>query len=153
MRWMPHTAMCEGKAILSPLLSLKMCYDESVRWIPHANDHKKWHSGDLAMVEGVFDLLVSETCIAGEIILVVLGLNKLKCHFIPTPQKYRWLIFSDQILAVLQPLYLRADICLDIWALRTLCSYISQLNTDISGFSLFPSSWWYLLCFLIYMKV
>lgn len=41
---------------------------------------KKWHSGDLAMVEGVFDLLVSETCIAGEIILVVLGLNKLKCQ-------------------------------------------------------------------------
>lgn len=67
---------------------------------------KKWHSGDLAMVEGVFDLLVSETCIAGEIILVVLGLNKLKCHFIPTPQKYRWLIFSDQILAVLQPLWI-----------------------------------------------
>lgn len=150
---MPHTAICEGKRSyrLSCLSRCAMMNPFVKFLMPMIT--KKWHSGDLAMVEDVFDLLVSETCIAGEIILVVLGLNKLKCHFIPTPQKYRWLIFSDQILAVLQPLYLRADICLDIWALRTLCSYISQLNTDISGFSFFPSSWWYLLCFLIYMKV
>lgn len=71
------------------------------------------------MVEGVFDLLVSEICIAGEIILVDLGMNEIKYHFILytmhyTPQLYRWLIFSDQILAVLQPLSLRADMCLDI---------------------------------------
>lgn len=43
---------------------------------------KKWHSDDPAMVEGVFDLLVSEICIAGEIILVDLGMNEIKCHFI-----------------------------------------------------------------------
>lgn len=61
-----------------------------------------------------------------------------------TPQLYRWLIFSDQILAVLQPLSLRADMCLDIRALRTLCRDISRLNTDIGGFSFFPSSWRYL---------
>lgn len=70
------------------------------------------------MVEGVFDLLMSEICIAGEILLVDLGMNEIKYHFIlypcTTPQLYRWLIFSDQILAVLQPLSLRADMCLDI---------------------------------------
>lgn len=34
------------------------------------------------MVEGVCDLLVSEICIVGEIILVDLGMNEIKYYFI-----------------------------------------------------------------------
>lgn len=80
---MPHTAMCEGIALLSPLLSLTRCamMNPLVKFLMPMIT-KKWHSDDPAMVEGVFDLLVSEICIAGEIILVDLGMNEIKCHFI-----------------------------------------------------------------------
>lgn len=83
MRWMPHTAMCEGIALLSPLLSLTRCamMNPLVKFLMPMIT-KKWHSDDPAMVEGVFDLLVSEICIAGEIILVDLGMNEIKYHFI-----------------------------------------------------------------------
>lgn len=83
MRWMPHTAMCEGIALLSPLLSLTRCamMNPLVKFLMPMIT-KKWHSDDPAMVEGVFDLLVSEICIAGEIILVDLGINEIKYHFI-----------------------------------------------------------------------
>lgn len=66
MRWMPHTAMCEGIALLSPLLSLTRCamMNPLVKFLMPMIT-KKWHSDDPAMVEGVFDLLVSEICIAG----------------------------------------------------------------------------------------
>lgn len=43
---------------------------------------KKWYFDDFVMVECVFDLLVSEICIVGEIILVDLGMNEIKCYFI-----------------------------------------------------------------------
>lgn len=43
---------------------------------------KKWYFDDFVMVEGVFDLLVSEICIVGEIILVDFGMNEIKYYFI-----------------------------------------------------------------------
>lgn len=43
---------------------------------------KKWYFDDFVMVEGVCDLLVSEICIVGEIILVDLGMNEIKYYFI-----------------------------------------------------------------------
>lgn len=83
MWWMFYIVMCEGIVLLLFFLFLIRCVMMNllVKFFM-LMIIKKWYFDDFVMVEGVFDLLVSEIFIVGEIILVDLGMNEIKYYFI-----------------------------------------------------------------------